>query len=207
MRIMKVAIIGAGNVGKALGASAAKAGHDVVITAQHPDHARSAAEDIGARSAATNAEAVDGADLVVLAVWYPTAIGAVAPEIAELVAGRTVVDVTNPIRPDLSGLAVEGRSAAEELQERLPGAHVVKAFNTIFGSNQANPRPEVQVLVAADDPDAKQRVIGFADSLGMTGQDAGGLVAARSLENMALLNMQINATQGWDWTSRWVLER
>ena len=204
---MKVAIIGSGKVGKALGGSVARAGHDVVITASDPEHARAAAEQIGATPAKTNREAISDADVSILAVWYPIAVGEVAPEIAGAAAGRVIIDVTNPVKPDLSGLATNGRSAAEELQEKLPGAHVVKAFNTIFGSNQANPRPEVQVQVAGDDADAKQKVQQLAASLGMTAIDVGGLSAARYLEGMALLNMQINATQGGDWTSRWVLDR
>ena len=204
---MKVAIIGAGNVGKALGGSVARAGHDVVITASDPEHARVAAEQIGATPADSNRDAVADADVVILAVWYPTAVGEVAPEIAEAARDRVVVDVTNPVKPDLSGLATDGRSAAEELQDKLPGARVVKAFNTVFGSNQADPRPEIQVHVAGDDADAKQTVEQLAESIGMTAIDAGGLSAARYLEGMALLNMQINATQGGDWTSRWVLAR
>jgi predicted dinucleotide-binding enzyme len=204
---MKVAIIGAGNIGKALGGSAARAGHDVVITASQPEHAKATAEQIGATPANSNREAVADADVVVLAVWYPVAVNEVAPEIADAAAGRVVIDVTNPVKPDLSGLATDGQSAAEELQQKLPGAKVVKAFNTVFGSNQANPRPEVQVHLAADDADAKQRVKELAESLGMTAIDVGPLPAARYLEGMALLNMQINAAQGGDWTSRWVLDR
>lgn len=204
---MKVAIIGAGNVGKALGGSVVRAGHDVVITASTPEHARAAAEQIGAQAADTNIGAVSNADVVILAVWYATAVGEIAPEIADAARGRVIVDVTNPVKPDLSGLATGEQSAAEELQQKLPGARVVKAFNTVLGANQANPRPEVQVLVAGDDADAKQQVRQLAESLGMTTIDAGGLSAARQLEGMSLLNMQINATQGGDWTSRWVLER
>lgn len=204
---MKVAIIGAGNVGKALGGSVARAGHDVVITARDPEHARAAAGQIGARASDNNIDAVSNADVVILAVWYPIAIGEVAPEIAAAASGRVIIDVTNPVKPDLSGLTTNGRSAAEELQRKLPGARVVKAFNTVFGANQANPRPEVQVLVAGDDADAKQQVRHLAESLGMTTIDAGGLSAARPLEEMALLNMQINATQGGDWTTRWTLDR
>jgi 8-hydroxy-5-deazaflavin:NADPH oxidoreductase len=204
---MKVAIIGSGNVGKALGGSIARAGHDVVITASDPEHAKAAAEQIGATPAVTNRDAVADADVVILAVWYSTAVGEVAPEIAEAANGRVIVDVTNPVKPDLSGLATNGQSAAEELQQKLPGARVVKAFNTVLGSNQANPRPEVQVHVAGDDAGAKQMVRQLAESLGTTAIDAGGLSAARWLEGMALLNMQINATQGGDWTSGWVLNR
>jgi predicted dinucleotide-binding enzyme len=204
---MKVAVIGAGNVGKALGGSAARAGHEVVITARTPEHAKEVAEQIGARPATNNAGAVADADVVILAVWYPTAVGEVVPEIADAARGHVIVDVTNPVKPDLSGLATNGQSAAEELQQGLPGARVVKAFNTVFGTNQADPRPDVQVHVAGDDADAKQQVRQLAESLGMTSIDAGALSAARYLEGMALLNMQINATQGGDWTSRWVLDR
>ena len=204
---MKVAIIGAGNVGKALGGSVARAGHDVVITARDPEHAREAAEQIGAQVGDNNIDAVSSADVVILAVWYPVALGEIAPEIAAAARGRVIIDVTNPVKPDLSGLTTNDRSAAEELQQKLPGARVVKAFNTVFGANQANPRPGVQVLVAGDDADAKQQVRQLAESLGMTTIDAGGLSAARPLEEMALLNMQINATQGGDWTSRWTLDR
>ena len=204
---MKVAIIGSGNIGKALGGSVARAGHDVVITASDPEHARAAAEQIGATPAESNRDAVADADVVILAVWYPVAVGQVAPEIADAAQGRVIVDVTNPVKPDLSGLATNGQSAAEELQQKLPGARVVKAFNTVFGSNQANPRPEVQIHLAADDAEAKQTVRQLAESLGMTAIDAGGLSAARWLEGMALLNMQINASQGGDWTSRWTLDR
>jgi 8-hydroxy-5-deazaflavin:NADPH oxidoreductase len=204
---MKVAMIGAGNIGKSLGASAARAGHDVRVTASDPEHAASAAEAIGAQPAHDNATAVADADVAVLAVWYATAAEQVAPQIADAARGRVIVDVTNPVKPDLSGLAVEGRSAAEELQERLPEAHVVKAFNTVFAANAANPRPEVQVFLAGDDAGAKAKVRELAESIGMTAVDVGPLSAARSLEAMALLNMQINATQGGDWTSLWKLER
>jgi predicted dinucleotide-binding enzyme len=204
---MRVAIIGAGNVARALGTSISRAGHEVVISAKHHDHAEEAAREIGATAAESNVEAVQAADVVILAVWYPSAVGEVAPEIAGVAKGRVIVDVTNPVKPDLSGLAVGEQSAAEELQEKLPEASVVKAFNTIFGSNQANPSREVQVLLAGDDADAKRRVTELAESLGMGVIDAGALAAARSLEGMALLNMQINAAQGWDWTSRWVLAR
>jgi predicted dinucleotide-binding enzyme len=204
---MKVAIIGSGNVGKALGGSIARAGHDVVVTARTPEHARATAARIGARPADSNVDAVADADVVILATWYSTAIGEVAPEIADAAKGHVIIDVTNPVKPDLSGLVTGEQSAAEELQAKLPGAQVVKAFNTVFGANQANPGPDIQVLIAGDDATAKQRVQQLAESLGMSTIDAGGLSAARQLEGMALLNMQINAAQDGDWTSRWILDR
>jgi 8-hydroxy-5-deazaflavin:NADPH oxidoreductase len=204
---MKVAIIGAGSVGKALGTSIARAGHDVTITAKHSEHAQAAAREIGARSASTSAAAVTDADVVILAVPFVAAADEVTGEIRDRVAGKTVIDVTNPLKPDFSGLATEGTSAAEEFQMRLPEANVVKAFNTIFATNQANPTPEIDGYVAGDDDNAKQQVISLVESMGFNALDVGPLKAARYLEGMAVINIGLNAQNGWDWTSAWKLER
>ena len=203
---MKVAIIGAGNVGKALGTSMTRAGHEVTIAAKNPDHARAAAQEIGATAADSNLAAVAGADVIILAMPFAGAGEAVATEISGEVAGKTIIDVTNPIRPDFSGLATDS-SAAEEFQQRLPDAHVVKAFNTIFATNQANPSPEIDGYVAGDDEKAKAEVIFLVDSMGFTALDVGALSAARFLEGMAFINIGLNAQNGWSWTSSWKLER
>ena len=203
---MKVAIIGAGNVGSALGTAITRAGHDVTITSRHPEHARAAAQQIGATPADDNVTAVRDAEVVILAVPYAEA-GAVAGEIADDVGGKTIIDVTNPLTVDYSGLATTGRSAAEELQDRLPAARVVKAFNTIFAANQANPSDELDGFVAADDPKAKRDVISLVESIGFRPLDVGPLRAARYLEGMAFINIGLNAQNGWSWTSAWKLER
>ena len=203
---MKVAIIGAGNVGKALATSITNAGHDVTIAAKSSGSARAAADEIGTSSADSNAAAVIGADVVILAVPY--AAGAqVADDIRDAVHGKTIVDVTNPLKPDYSGLATADISAAEELQQRLPDANVVKAFNTIFAGNQATPSRDVDGFVAADDGDAKRQVISLVESMGFTPLDVGPLSAARHLEGMAFINIGLNAQNGWSWTSAWKLER
>ena len=204
---MKVAIIGAGNVGKALGQSISRAGHHVTIAAKHPEHAAAAAREIGAQPAETPAEAVGDADVVILAIPYVAAADEVSTEIREGVAGKTVIDVTNPMKPDYSGLATEGTSAAEEFQRRLPEARVVKAFNTIFATNQANPTSGIDGYVAGDDDKAKEQVISLVESLGFIPVDVGPLKAARYLEGMAVINIGLNAQNGWDWTSAWKLER
>lgn len=203
---MKVTIIGAGNVGKALGTSITRAGHDVTITARHPERARQAAEEIGATLASSPAEAVEQADLVVLALPFGGA-EELTGEIKDRVVGKTIIDVTNPLKPDYSGLATGEVSAAEQIQEKLPGAHVVKAFNTILASNQANPTPGVDAFIAADDPEAKNKVVDLARSVGFTPLDVGPLASARYLEGMAYINIGLNAQNGWDWTSAWKLER
>jgi len=203
---VKVAIIGAGNVGKALATSINRAGHDVTITASSPANAEHAAQQLGISAADTNVEAVKDANVVILAVPYATAKNEIPAEIGEIAADRVIIDVTNPLTADYSGLATD-TSAAEEIQSQLPAATVVKAFNTVFASNQANPTPEIDAFVAADDPKAKQTVMSLAQSMGMNPIDVGPLSAARYLEGMAYINIGLNAGNGWDWTSAWKLER
>ena len=204
---MKIAIIGAGNVGQALATSLVRAGHDVSLSASTPESAQSAAEAVGASAATSNASAAAGADVTILAVPYVGAGQAVAEEIRSAVAGRTVIDATNPVKPDYSGLATDGRSGAEELQASLGGANVVKAFNTIFAANQAKPSADVDGYVAGDDADAKATVMGLVESMGFSPVDVGPLAAARHLEGMAWINIGLNAANGWGWTSAWRLDR
>jgi hypothetical protein len=204
---MKVAIIGAGNVGQALATSLVRAGHDVSLSASTPESARAAASAVGASAATSNASAAADADVTILAVPYIAAGQAVADEIRSAVAGRTVIDATNPIRADYSGLATSGRSGAEELQASLAGASVIKAFNTIFAANQANPTADIDGYVAGDDAAAKATVMGLVESIGFSPVDVGPLSAARHLEGMAWLNIGLNATNGWGWTSAWRLDR
>ncbi len=204
---MKVAIIGAGNVGKALATSITRAGHEVTLSASTPESARQAADEVGARAASSNVDATRDAEVVILAVPYVAAGEEVAQDIRDAVAGKTVVDVTNPLKPDFSGLATEGSSAAEEFQKQLPGASVIKAFNTIFASNQANPSVDIDGFVAGDDDKAKQRVITLIESIGFSPVDVGPLSAARHLEGMAYINIGLNAQNGWSWTSAWKLDR
>jgi NADPH-dependent F420 reductase len=202
---VKIAIIGAGNVGKALATSIQRAGHDVVISASTAESAEKAAQELGVRSAQSNAQAVEGANVVVLAVPY-AATDRIVPEIAHVAADRVIIDVTNPLTADYSGLATE-TSAAEEIQQRLPDAKVIKAFNTLLASNQANPSADVDAFVAGDDADAKQAVMSLADAMGLSPVDVGPLKSARYLEGMAFINIGLNARNGWNWTSAWKLER
>jgi 8-hydroxy-5-deazaflavin:NADPH oxidoreductase len=200
---MKVAIIGAGNVGKALTTSFTRAGHDVTIAAAHPDHAADAAKELGATAAPSKADAVSDADLVVLAV-PATALDSVASELAGDLAGKVVVDVSNRPTPNPAG---PGTSIAEELQDRLPDSRVVKAFNTLFASRQAEPvvaGVSADGFVAADDATAKKTVLETLDGLGFRPVDAGPLAAARTLEGMAWLNINRNLSGG-TWQDAYVL--
>ena len=200
---MKVAIIGAGNVGKALGGSLTRAGHEVTLTATHPEHAAEAASAVGARSAGSSSEAISGADLVILAV-PASALPALASEIADDASGKVVVDVSNRPTPDPDGA---GTSIAEELQQQLPNSQVVKAFNTLFATRQGNPVVggiAADGYVASDDEAAKQMVLDAVESVGLRPVDAGALAAARTLEGMAWLNISRNMAGG-TWQDAFVL--
>ena len=204
---MKLAILGAGNVGGALAASAVKAGHDVVLSAADPDHAATAAAAAGATAAGSNAAAVASADVVILAVPH-AAVAGIAVDLGPALAGKVVVDATNPLNATFSDLVTSGVSAAEQLQAAVPAARVVKAFNTIFASRHADQveagRP-LDAFVAGDDAEAKATVGELASSLGYRVVDAGSLRMARSLEEMAFLNISLNAANGWVWQSAWKL--
>ena len=202
---MQIAIIGAGNVGRALATSLTRAGHHVTVAASHREHAEQAATETGATAVATSSEAVSTADVIVLAV-PATALDTVVSEIGSSLTGKVVVDVSNRPTPSADGPST---SIAEELQSKLPEAKVVKAFNTAFASRQADPtvgriRIAPDGYVAGDDDSARKIVLGVVESVGFRPVDVGSLVAARTLEGMAWLNIQRNLAGG-TWQDAWVL--
>lgn len=203
---MRIAIIGAGNVGSALASAFVKAGHSVVMSASKPEHAEAAARAVGAAGAESNAAAVGGASAVVLAVPVG-ALPVVAAEIGDSVIGLPVIDATNVLNSDMTGIASE-RSGAQDLQDLLPGASVVKAFNTVLSPVQSagvlDGRP-IDGFYAGDDEDSKAVVRDLLGDLGYKPIDAGPLAMARALEEMALLNIRLNAVNGWPWQSGWKL--
>ncbi len=200
---MKVAIIGSGSVGRALASSLTRAGHDVTITAEHQAHAAEAASQTGATAGTSNSAAATRADVVVLAVPAQT-IGQIADDMGTSLDGKVVVDVSNRPTPRPDGSAT---SIAEELQVRIPRAHVIKAFNTAFASRQANASVggiSPDGFVAGDDATAKQTVLDVVESVGFRPVDAGSLASARTLEGMAWLNITRNMAGG-TWQDAWVL--
>ncbi|WP_330275585.1 NAD(P)-binding domain-containing protein [Lentzea sp. NBC_00516] len=202
---MRVAIIGAGNVGSGLAGAAAAAGHQVTVAAAHEENAVKVAEQVGGTSAASVADASQGADVIVLAV----PAGAAADVLDEIKGtGAVVVDATNPINETYSDLTTGGTSHAEQLASAAPGVKLVKAFNTVFASRLGDATEGGQPLdgyYAGDDAAAKQVVADLLTSLGFRPIDAGGLRMARSLEELAFLNITLNARNGWTWQSGWRL--
>ena len=152
---MNIAIIGAGNVGTALATSMTNAGHQVVISAADPEHARAAAREErrkGRRRTTPRLRATRTS--IVLAVPFVAAGEAVAADIAPVVAGKVVIDATNPLATDYHSLATGDISGAETFQQQLPEAKVVKAFNSLFASRLAQPDRSMDAFIAADDEDA-----------------------------------------------------
>ncbi len=206
---MRIAMIGCGNVGKALGGRLLQAGHAVIFTAAHPENAAAAAAELGAASAATNAEAARDSEVVILAMPF-SAGEEVAREIGPHVASKVIVDVTNSARSAVLELAPHADSAAEAIAGWLPDAHVVKAFNSAFAGRMANPVEDGRPLdgfVAGDDEAAKAAAMTIVSDVGFTPVDCGPLANAAALEGMAMLNIWLNANHGWSWSSVWKLVR
>ena len=204
---MNIAIIGVGNVGSALAGAAQRAGHQVVLAADHPENASKVAGDTGTNAADSPEAAVAQADVVVLAI-PAAAVSSLTGQLGGGLDGKIVVDATNPLNDTYSDLTTSGISAAEELQAAVPQAKVVKAFNTIFASRHGSPSEDGQPLdafLAGDDESAKATVAELLQSLGFRPIDAGGLRMARSLEEMAFLNITLNARNGWAWQSAYRL--
>lgn len=205
---MKVAILGAGNVGTALASSLTRAGHDVIISALDAQHAATAAAATGARPAPSNAAAVKDADVVIAAV-PAAALPSIAAEVRADLGATPVVDATNRMAFGADGPTMDtSMSNAEELAELLPETPVIKAFNTLFAANQAEPTTEgvrLDGYVAGDDAAAKAVVLELVESIGLRPVDVGPLARARQLESMAFLNIVLNATHGGSWQSGWKL--
>jgi NADPH-dependent F420 reductase len=205
---MKIAIVGAGNVGRALATSFTRAGHSVLLSAQDPATAAAVAAEAGARAAESNGAAAAASDVVVLAIPFASA-ETVAGDIRDAVSGKPVIDVSNRMAYGPEGPTIDnGPSNAERLAGWLPEARVVKAFNTVFASNQVDPIVEgVQLdgFVAADDATARATALELVGSIGLRPIDAGPLSRAQQLEQLAFLNIALNATHGWSWQSGWKL--
>ena len=132
---MKIAIIGAGNVGRALATASVRAGHTVSITSAIPGEAEGVAAEVGATPAPSNSAAVADAEVVILAVPFD-AVRGIVEELGSALDGKILIDVTNRFAPE----QLDGTSNAELTQEMAPNARVVKAFNTIFAARQTDPR-------------------------------------------------------------------
>jgi 8-hydroxy-5-deazaflavin:NADPH oxidoreductase len=182
-----ISIIGSGGMAAAIGGRTAKAGYTVEVVSRDPAKARTLADQLAAGATTGTYGTAPAGDIVMLAVPYASAAAVVA-EYGDALDGKVIVDITNPISPDLTGLVTpDGSSGAQEIAKGAPaGAHVVKAFNTLFGHVLAR-GGRLDAFIAADDPEAKARVSTFIASLGLRPFDVGGLQMAQTLEALGLL--------------------
>ncbi|MDT5102094.1 MAG: 8-hydroxy-5-deazaflavin:NADPH oxidoreductase [Mycobacterium sp.] len=191
-----ISIIGLGNMASALADRALAGGNAVEIIGRDEVKAKELAAAFGGATVGTAGTAPAG-DIVILAVPYASA-AAVVSEYGDALNGKVIIDITNPVTPDIKGFVTpEGSSGAQEIAKAAPaGAHVVKAFNTLFSNVLAagpvEGRP-LDVFIAGDDAQAKARVSAFIESLGLRPMDAGQLLMARALENAGLLEMGLVA--------------
>lgn len=186
---MTIAILGLGNMGKGLAKRlAGKA--DLVLGARDAAKDAAVGKELGAPVLGF-AEAVAKADIVVLALPFGAALEAAK---ALHLAGKVVVDMSNPVKPDYSGLAIGfDTSAAEQIQAAAPRARVVKAFNTIFAGLFAAPAVEtakVPVFLAGNDEAAVKQVADLVGQAGFAVETTGGVDAARLLEPVGMLNIR-----------------
>lgn len=187
---MKIAIIGTGSVGSALGRGLAKAGHEVVFGVRDTEKPEvgQLVEETGGRAHSVAAAAA-AAEVVVLAMPWGAAQDVIRT--AGGLDGKIVFDCINPLNATFSGLDTgNARSAAEQISAWAPGARVVKVFNSTGAGNMADPSyggDHATMLYCGDDEGAKEVAGRLAADLGFEPVDAGPLSAAYLLEHAAML--------------------
>lgn len=196
---MSISIIGAGNVGIALGQAFTQRAETVVYGVPEPARYRSAVAALGDKARVTStAQAIAASDTVILAVPY-AALPAIAQGVPDW-QGKVLIDATNPLAPGLTGLSVgTTTSGAEELARLARGARVVKAFNTTGAENMADsryPQGAPMMPVCGDDAQARQRAMALATLIGFEAVDMGPLMAARYLEPFAMTWIHLAIKQG-----------
>ena len=173
----KIGIIGHGHVGSALERGLLRAGFEVRAVGHDADAVRGCGE---------------WADVIVLAVPF-RAVEETIEELDDSLDGKVVLDVTNALDEHMQ-LVQSAQSAAEDLQELIPRAHVVKVFNTVFAQHMDSGQVDGESLtafVAGDDHDAKETAIEIAEAIGFDAVDAGPLANARWLETLGYFNIQL----------------
>jgi predicted dinucleotide-binding enzyme len=191
---MDITIIGTGNMARGIATRALAGGHSVTLLGTQTAKSEALAAELSGdvRTGAVG-DALTGT-VVVPAVWYQT-LDDVLGRYGDQLAGKVVVDITNPVDPEtFQPLTVPAGSAAQEIAEKAPDAKVVKAFNTTFAGSlvagEVDGQP-LDVFVASDDAEAKQLVTQLAEDGGLRAVDAGPLAHAHQLEGLGYLHMAI----------------
>lgn len=197
---MRIAVLGTGNVGATLGRRLAMSGHEVCFGTRNVADPR--VQSLLTTTTATACEihaATNEAELVILAVPWQAALS-VLDGVRHQLSGKILVDCTNPLNANFSGLEFgHTTSAAEIIAAHVPEARVVKSFNTVSAATMANPQygdRRATLFYCGDDENAKAAVHSLAEQLGFEPIDAGRLQNARLLEPLAMLYIHL-AFNGW----------
>ena len=206
---MRIGMIGTGKIGFSLGPLLVNSGHEVRFGSRNPELVRGTVGKFGTGASLGNIqEAAQFGDVLFTAVpWHAVSetLRAAGP-----LAGKTIVDCTNPLTPEM-GLAVGcTTSAAEETAKLFPEANVVKGFNTIFAAHYrsgdlGSGGQRLSMFFCGDDAAAKKKVSGIIESLGLTPVDAGPLREARYIEPLGLLLIRLAFVQGMGVQIAWKL--
>src|SRR3954454_12348660 len=190
-----ITIIGSGNMARAIGTRAVAAGRSVQVLDRTPENAAKLAAELGGENTAGGLSEVPEGDIVVLALYFGPA-KEVATHFGDTLSGKTVVEISNPVDTDtFDSLVVDaGTSAAEEIAALLPGARVVKAFNTTFAgplrAGAVGGLP-MDVFIASDSEQARNELSACAAAAGLRPLQVGGLHHARELEGFQMLVMAL----------------
>lgn len=196
---MKITLLGAGNMGAAFAKQLLKAGHQVRVTSKGADKAAALAAAHPGVTVVPAASAGD-ADVIIAATGYADSAAALK-SLGDL-TGKVIVDISNPLSADYMSLTLgHSTSAAEQIAAAVPGAIVVKAFNTLFAQvldtgADLGKGQKASVFVASDSEQGKQTVKALAESMGFDVVDAGGLKNARYLEPLGGLNVYLGYGAG-----------
>jgi 8-hydroxy-5-deazaflavin:NADPH oxidoreductase len=184
-----ISFIGLGGMARAIAARAVAGGNSAELIARDAGKARRLAAKLGGGATAGTVGTVPAGDIVVLAVPYANALRVVA-HYGDALAGKVIIDISNTFNADATGLITpEGTSGAQEIAKAVPAsAHVVKAFNAVFG-HVLDQGQSLDVFFAGDDAQAKANVSMFIETLGLRPLDVGGLEMAHWLEGVGLLMM------------------
>jgi 8-hydroxy-5-deazaflavin:NADPH oxidoreductase len=201
---MDITIIGTGNMARGIATRALEGGHGVTVLGTDRAKAEALAAELpGDARAGEVGDPLTG-DVVVLAVWYQ-AVADVLARYGDELDGKVVVDITNPVDTETyAPLTVEAGSVAQEIANAVPGAKVVKAFNTTFAGTLVEGQvagTPLDIFMASDDEAAKAAVSQLAADGGLRAIDVGPLALAHQLEGVGYVNMAIQPGLGTNYGS------
>jgi predicted dinucleotide-binding enzyme len=201
---MDITIVGTGNMARGIATRALTGGNGVTLLGTSIEKAQALADELSGDVRAGRVGDPLSGDVVVLAVWYQAVDDVLRRYEGEL-DGKVVVDITNPVDTETyAPLSIDAGSVAQEIAARVPGAKVVKAFNSTFAGPLVAGEvagQQLDLLIASDDEEAKNLVSRFAADGGMRPIDAGPLALAHHLEALGYLNMAIQPTLGTNYGS------